>query len=351
MKPHILQQREYLGATVTGTNPCSTGGHPNFQQKKRRLQMSKFRFTLNALAVLVFTLAFMSIAQAQATRTWVSGVGDDVNPCSRTAPCKTFAGAMSKTANLGEISVLDPGGFGTVNVTKSLTIDGSKGAGFGSILAAGTTGVIVNTAGVNVILRNLSINGASTTVGSGIRFIQGRSLTVEDCQIFGFTGTGVTNVGDGISVEMTTSGSNIVVRNTSITNCTKGIRLTTTVGNVVGNFENVHIDQPTTTASSAIELATGGIAVVRSSYITLYQTGIAVTGTGSAAIVLGTSIFNTTTAINAGSSTLKMSGSQLVNNGTGVALAGGTFRSGCDNFLDGNTNNVTGGGITNACVQ
>ncbi|HYP49581.1 MAG TPA: hypothetical protein VEQ34_01475, partial [Pyrinomonadaceae bacterium] len=61
--------------------------------------------------------------QAQATRTWVSGVGDDVNPCSRTAPCKTFAGAISKTAKGGQISILDPGGFGTLTITKSITVD------------------------------------------------------------------------------------------------------------------------------------------------------------------------------------------------------------------------------------
>ena len=80
-----------LGAAVAGTDPCSTGGHPNFQLKKRRLQMNKFRFTINALAIAIFTCAFASMAQAQATRTWVSGVVDDANPCSRTAPCKTFA--------------------------------------------------------------------------------------------------------------------------------------------------------------------------------------------------------------------------------------------------------------------
>ncbi len=67
---------------------------------------------------------FASLAQAQATRTWVSGVGDDVNPCSRTAPCKTFAGAISKTAAGGEINILDPGGYGAVTITKSITIDG-----------------------------------------------------------------------------------------------------------------------------------------------------------------------------------------------------------------------------------
>src|ERR671939_1663914 len=83
-----------------------------------------------------------NIAQAQATRTWVSGVGDDANPCSRTAPCKTFAGAISKTADGGEIDCIDPGGFGAVTITKSVTIDG--GGTFASILAAGTNGVNVN---------------------------------------------------------------------------------------------------------------------------------------------------------------------------------------------------------------
>src|SRR5438552_17619985 len=113
--------------------------------------MNKFRFTFNALAIAIFTFAFASMAQAQATRTWVSGVGGDVNPCSRTAPCKTFAGAISKTAAGGEIDCLDPGGFGTVTAIKSITIDGT--GTFGSSLAAGTTGVIVNGAGANVRLR------------------------------------------------------------------------------------------------------------------------------------------------------------------------------------------------------
>src|SRR5436309_9778910 len=106
--------------------------------------MNKFRFTINALAIAIFTFAFASMAQAEATRTWVSGVGDDANPCSRTAPCKTFAGAISKTAANGEIDCLDPGGFGTVTITKSITIDGTHGAGFGGVLAAGTNGVNVN---------------------------------------------------------------------------------------------------------------------------------------------------------------------------------------------------------------
>src|SRR3569833_3224253 len=75
------------------------------------------------LATAVFGLAYAGPAYAQATRTWVSGTGDDANPCSRTAPCKTFAGAISKTAAGGEINCIDTGGYGAVTITKSITID------------------------------------------------------------------------------------------------------------------------------------------------------------------------------------------------------------------------------------
>src|ERR687886_1417639 len=111
-------------------------------------------------ALILLALAVPGSAFGQATRTWVSGVGDDANPCSRTAPCKTFAGAISKTAAGGEISVLDPGGFGAVTITKAITIDGD--GTLAGILAASVNGVIVN-AGVNdvVVIRSISINGTS----------------------------------------------------------------------------------------------------------------------------------------------------------------------------------------------
>lgn len=128
-------------------------------------------------------------AYGQATRTWVSGVGDDANPCSRTAPCKTFAGAISKTAASGEINVLDPGGFGVVTITKSITIDGSGGS-IAGISAAGTNGIIVNAADVVVVLRNLDIDGIGTGF-NGIRFLNGKSLRVENSKIYGFTQYGI----------------------------------------------------------------------------------------------------------------------------------------------------------------
>src|SRR6188474_3627528 len=105
--------------------------------------MTKLYPTIKALLVVSFVLTLTAAAQAQ-SRTWVSGVGDDMNPCSRTAPCKTFAGAISHTAKDGEISVLDPGGYGVVTITKSITINGTNGAGYASVLASLSTGVIIN---------------------------------------------------------------------------------------------------------------------------------------------------------------------------------------------------------------
>lgn len=130
---------------------------------------------------------------AQATRTWVSGVGDDANPCSRTAPCKTFAGAISKTAAGGEISVLDPGGYGALTISKAITIDG--GGGFvSSILTSGTNGiVIVAGANDNVILRNLSLNGTGSGL-AGISFRSGRSLRLQNVKVDRFTGPGLSVV-------------------------------------------------------------------------------------------------------------------------------------------------------------
>src|SRR6476659_11202496 len=119
------------------------------------------RFKKLAVAFALSALA-TSAAYAQASRTWVSGVGDDANPCSRTAPCKTFAGAISKTAPGGEIDALNPGGYGAVTITKSITIDGGGGQ-VASVLAAGTNGIVINGTGAVVTLRNLRINGVAQT--------------------------------------------------------------------------------------------------------------------------------------------------------------------------------------------
>jgi hypothetical protein len=142
---------------------------------------------MKKLQVIGFILAIgiTSLAHAQATRTWVSGVGDDVNPCSRTAPCKTFAGAISKTAPGGIINVLDPGGFGAVTINKSLTIDGSPF--MAGVLASGTNGIVINaTSSDKVNLRGLDIEGVSGAV-NGVSISTAAVVTIENCQIYGFT--------------------------------------------------------------------------------------------------------------------------------------------------------------------
>src|SRR6201994_1420125 len=120
------------------------------------------RIALSGVMLTLSLMLFATPSHAQASRTWVSGTGDDANPCSRTAPCKTFAGALVKTGPGGEIDVLDPGGFGTVTITQSLTIDG--GATMASILAPATNGIVVNAGATDtVVLRNLSIDGTGPT--------------------------------------------------------------------------------------------------------------------------------------------------------------------------------------------
>ncbi|HBB95702.1 MAG TPA: hypothetical protein DC054_09960 [Blastocatellia bacterium] len=181
------------------------------------------------------------MAQAQATRTWVSGVGDDANPCSRTAPCKTFAGAISKTAVDGEIDALDPGGFGAVTVTKSITIDGSA-TGVAGILNATTTGVIVNitaeTAPHNlhtVVLRAISFQGAgSGTQGINIvgGNVSGSRVIVENCFIAGNNGS----PGSGITDVRINGGTLEVYNTTIINNSGNGISM-----NPSSNNNSIHL--------------------------------------------------------------------------------------------------------------
>src|SRR5712671_1932435 len=139
-----------------------------------------------ATALAASLLAFS--AQAQATRTWVSGVGDDANPCSRTAPCKTFAGAISKTAASGEINCLDPGGFGAVTITKSMTIDCSEV--FASVLVSGTNGIVISGAGIKVTLRNLDIQGVNTGI-NGISILNAAEVVIDHCRIAEFTSAAI----------------------------------------------------------------------------------------------------------------------------------------------------------------
>jgi hypothetical protein len=191
---------------------------------------------LPALALVGTVLIPAPPAVAQATRTWVSGVGDDANPCSRTAPCKTFAGAISKTATNGEINTLDPGGFGGVTITKSITINACT-SNMGGVLVSGTNAIVVNALTTSrVTLRCLDINGLGTSLNA-VRILQAKGVKIVDSEIFGFTrnavdvansnaGLSVTvvrnfihdNTGVGVMVAPTTSSATVkvAVRNNEI---------------------------------------------------------------------------------------------------------------------------------------
>jgi hypothetical protein len=297
--------------------------------------MNKFRFTLTALAIMAFTLMVSSAAQAQATRTWVSGVGDDVNPCSRTAPCKTFAGAISKTATGGEISVLDPGGFGAINITKSITINGTNGAGYGSILAAGTNGVIVNSATANVRLRRLDINGVGTGI-NGIRIIAALKVTVEDCAIDGFTNRGITD-------DRTTANGQLFITDTTVRNTTQSsIGITPGVGgSITAAIDNVRTTQSGNTGFVVVGNAK---ATIRNSFATFNATGFFSDGAGSEMNIINClSAHNSNLGVSAsGGTVIRLSDSTIVNNtNASINAAGQTLVSSTG------TNTIAGNGANN----
>jgi len=302
--------------------------------------MNRFRFTLKLLVVATFLLAFTSMAQAQATRTWVSGVGDDVNPCSRTAPCKTYAGAISKTATNGEISTLDPGGFGGVTITKSITIDGTTGAGFGSILAAGTNGVSITDAAsatpqtAIVRLRNLSINGGGTGF-DGIRVLSARTVYIENCQIFNFRGNGTNS--DGIEISLTAgSGTfNVSVHNTVIENTTgDGIRQNTTVGTLNCSYDNVSVGGTV----KGLEALGGTANVSRSVFNNNTTEGLSVAN-GAVINAVGNIVTGNGNGFNAISGTIRLGNNNIHRNLTNAFAGGGTYVTFGNNNVAGNTGN------------
>jgi hypothetical protein len=289
--------------------------------------MNKLRTILNLFAAFTLCLLFSSLAQAQATRTWVSGVGDDANPCSRTAPCKTFAGAISKTAAGGEISVLDPGGYGAVTITKAITINGE--GTLAGILSAGTNGIIVN-AGVNdvVVIRNVSINGVGTGL-NGIRYLAGKHLIVENCWINSVTT-------HGIDVSLAAAGR-LSVRDTQISKCGQtGVRVTTTAGVVTSSLDNVRIQE----CAIGYHHLSGNGTISRS--VISHVTNEAVVAQNSGAVINAETVVmaNSGTGVSAfpGGAIVRLSNCDILNNTTGITTAaGGTVASFQNNRNAGNT--------------
>src|SRR5262245_26993218 len=150
---------------------------------------------LSILAISLFALSHIDPAAAQASRTWVSAVGDDFNPCSRTAPCKTFAGAFSHTADGGEINCLDPGGFGAVTITKSVTINCPSTGTAGVLATGGLNGITINTAANSeVLLQGLDIDGQGSGT-NGVHILSAAKVTIQSCSIRNFTANGANLAG------------------------------------------------------------------------------------------------------------------------------------------------------------
>jgi hypothetical protein len=306
---------------------------------------------MRIVTLAIFTVAFASIAQAQATRTWVSGVGDDVNPCSRTAPCKTYAGAISKTAKDGEISTLDPGGFGAVTITKSLTINGGGGGqGYGSILSAlAPQAVLINItdpADVRKTVRLdwLNINGASTGT-DGIRMIAGLGLHVENCLVDGVVGQGI-EVSIGVAGVTEVYISNTTVRNTG----TDAILLQNTVGGglIVAALDTLQL---TNGAGDGLESGSRTLTSIRNSTISTFNASattaaVKASGTTPDVNVDNCSVVYSTSGLRVESGTGRIGRSLISQNSTGLNNVGGILKNLTGtNFSDGNTA-PTAGAIT-----
>jgi hypothetical protein len=291
--------------------------------------MNMTRFAFNILVVCALLLTGASLVHAQATRTWVSGVGDDVNPCSRTAPCKTFAGAISKTATNGEIDALDPGGYGAVTITKSIWLDGT--GTYASILASGTTGVVVNlTANPDplkiVRLREISINGAGSGTRSGIRGINISSANTSQPRI-ALDNVIIDNfVNEGILFN--SNGGHLTINNSMIrNNGTAGLRVDSNGANLmfvtIGHTQFEHNAQEGVRFEDNVR----GTMNFSSSSSNGFH-GVTVISTGASQL----EIANSTIANNAqngifsinGTSTVRIAQNEIINNvSNGLAIQNG----------------------------
>jgi hypothetical protein len=304
-------------------------------------------FAMASVAILYVLCA--APAHAQATRTWVSGVGDDVNPCSRTAPCKTFAGAISKTAAFGEINCLDPGGFGAVTITKSITILCEED--IGHVLVSGTNGinVVLSSPTDRVTLRGLDIDGVTSGL-NGISFTGAGTLHVQEVLIKGFTQNGINFAPNSGLAALHVSNETLISNNNNGSISNAGILVRPTSGASANvDINGVHLE---TNANGVFADGTGGGGAmnvnVRNSTVTgssnsglvAVTSGPAVTLTVDRTAVLYSA--NTGIASSGAAATVRIGNSTIANNVTGVAAFGGsTMQSFKNNVIAGNSSDGT----------
>jgi hypothetical protein len=280
------------------------------------------RITLSGFALIVFAQLIAGPAHAQAPRTWVSGVGDDANPCSRTAPCKTFAGAISKTQAGGEINCLDPGGFGAVTITKSITLDCS--GTFGSIVVSGTNGIVVSGSGIAVTLRGISLDGLGGQGLSAIRALLGTSLLIENVHVFGFGAGGAT----AIDIEPNQATNFLLdIKDTTVNANTGGAILIKPTGGGTTTASLTRVNTYTSTFGVRAE-DRAKVAVFHSIASNNINNGyLAVSASSPSEVNLVESVAasNATNGIatSGGGATIRLVRSTITDNGTGINTTGG----------------------------
>ena len=251
----------------------------------------------------------------------------------RTAPCKTWAGSISKTVAGGEIDNLDEGGFGALTITKSITIDGG-GANIASTLVSATAGMNINAASNDVvILRNLQFDGllgngtgtAGTPGTQGINVIAAGRVVIENCHIFGFASTGIFIGPAGGTV-------NVKIQNTTVNNNGGGIDVKPTSGTVNVQIERTHSDE-NVGGGIRIDGTAGGTvnASITDTSASLNGTNAlnALSGTSNVTVDVERAVFgqnggigvNATNA-NGGTATVTVGSSILSNNATAWGIAG-----------------------------
>jgi hypothetical protein len=306
---------------------------------------------------LVFVLAILccfllaTTVSAQATRTWVSGVGDDVNPCSRTAPCKTFAGAISKTAACGEIDALDPGGFGTVTITKSITING-MGTMASILNSGGISGVLINITNAadicqTVILRWLSINGGAANGVIGANGVRDISTTAHSVHI---EHVDIAHQQRGVDVNTNNAGSRMFMKDVDIRHTTThGIDARPTAG--AGVLLKLNLDEVRSRQSSgdALRLANNTAATVRESSFEGSNNGVNVVANTIFSMFIDSNMSNNnaTGLVNGSTATTTIDGCTINGNNTGILNnTGGNVISFANSAIAGNNFDVTGTAVT-----
>ena len=308
--------------------------------------MTKFIPLLVAAALLACGL-IAAPAQAGPNRSWVSGNGTDSGACTRAAPCRTFAFALTQTNAGGEIDVLDPADYGTMGISKAISIV-NDGVGTASILNAASqgNGVTINAgASDSVHLRGLTIEGLGSG-NNGILFITGGNLEIENCVVRGFTFAGI-NIASS-----TSTSSSFSVSNTIASNNGRGIVFVPTGSAVVtgvlskvtanNNFNEILVDGSRTTGTSLNVTIIGSEASNNVNYG--IRANSASGHAATAAMLRGSIVSNNGFGLVATNNAILQVGHSVVTgNSVGIgAVAGGIVNSYSDNNIEGNTNNNTG---------